>query len=199
MTKVLPLAVLVCFFVQLMRGQMTEISGTCIRPHVKFLASDLLEGRGVGTRGGQLATEYLATQLELIGAKPAGANGSYFQSVPLVGVETEPDAQLTATSGARSVTLHWLDDFVGVSDRQQPGSDFDAEAIFVGHGIEAPEFHWDDYKGVDVRGKVLIMFTNEPPSDDPKFFGGRALTYYGRWTYKYEEALRKGAVAAIII
>lgn len=170
-----------------------------MRAYVKFLSNDLLEGRGVGTRGGQLASEYLATQLELIGARPAGSDGSYFQSVPMVGVETDPSAELTAVSGNETFPMRWLDDFVGTSERQQAENDFDADAIFVGHGIEAPEFHWDDYKGVDVHGKVLIMFTNEPPSDNPKFFGGRALTYYGRWTYKYEEALRQGAVAAIII
>ena len=117
----------------------------------------------------------------------------------MVGVETRPDAGITAKAGGQTMKLHWLNDFVGVSERQQAESDFDAPAIFVGHGISAPEYNWDDYKGADVRGKVLVMFTNEPPSDDPKVFGGRALTYYGRWTYKYEEALRRGAVAAILI
>ena len=103
-------------------------------------------------------------------------------------------------SGAnQTVSFKWLDDFVGVSELQQPTDQFDAEAVFVGHGIVAPEFHWDDFKGVDVKGKVLVLFTNEPPSTDPKFFGGRALTYYGRWTYKYEEAARMGAKAVLII
>ncbi|MEO7144650.1 MAG: M28 family peptidase [Bryobacteraceae bacterium] len=180
-------------------AQMTEISGTRMRANVKFLSSDLLEGRGVGTRGGRLASAYLAAQLELAGVKPAGDNGTYFQDVPMVGVETRPHAEITAQAGGQTLKLHWLNDFVGVSERQRTESDFDAPAIFVGHGISAPEYNWDDYKGVDVRGKVLVMFTNEPPSDDPKFFGGRALTYYGRWTYKYEEALRRGAVAAILI
>ena len=191
-----------CLFLALctpLMAQMTEISGARIRPHVKFLASDLLEGRGVGTRGGKLATEYLATQLEILGAKPAGDNGAYFQRVPMLGVQTQPESELTALAGEKSVTLRWKQDFVGSSGIQQPQSDFDAEAIFVGHGITAPEFQWDDFKGVEVRGKVLVMFTNEPPSEDPKFFDGRALTYYGRWTYKYEQALRKGAVAAILI
>ncbi len=99
----------------------------------------------------------------------------------------------------QTVSFKWLDDFVGVSELQQPDDQFDAEAVFVGHGIVAPEFHWDDFKGVDVKGKVLVLFTNEPPSDDPKFFGGRALTYYGRWTYKYEEAARMGAKGVLII
>ncbi len=177
----------------------TDISGERMRQHVKFLASDLLEGRGVGTRGGELATNYIAAQFALAGAKPAGENNTYFQRVPMVGVTTSPDATLSAVGPNQTVSFKWLDDFVGESQLQEPTDQFDAEAVFVGHGIVAPEFHWDDYKGVDVKGKVLILFTNEPPSNDPKFFGGRALTYYGRWTYKYEEAARMGAKAVLIL
>ena len=92
-----------------------------------------------------------------------------------------------------------LDEYVAYDQTQQAQSDVDAEIVYVGYGIEAPEYNWDDYKGVDVRGKVLLMLVNEPPSDDPKFFKGKALTYYGRWTYKYEEAARKGAVGVILI
>ncbi len=180
-------------------SQSPAIEASRIRAHTKFLSSDLLEGRGVGVRGGDLATEYIATQLELVGAKPAGDNGTYFQKVPLVGSETKPDSTLTADANGKTVSFQWAQEFVGTTKRQQPIVDFDADAVFVGHGITAPEFQWDDYKNADLRGKVFVMFTNEPPSTDAKFFGGRALTYYGRWTYKYEEALRKGAVAAIII
>jgi len=189
----LPGAIPVC-------AQITEIAGQRIRAHVKFLASDLLEGRGVGARGGDLATEYIAAQFALTGAKPAGDNGAYFQNLTLIGVEPQPATQLTATlSGGKTIAYRWLDDFVGVTNSQKPETSFDAEAVFVGHGIVAPEYQWDDYQGVDVRGKVVVLFTNEPPSNDPKFFTGPALTYYGRWTYKYEEATRHGAVAAIII
>jgi Zn-dependent M28 family amino/carboxypeptidase len=180
-------------------AQLQEIAGERIRAHTRFLSSDLLEGRGVGERGGDLAVEYIATQFALIGAKPAGDHGTYFQRVPLVGSLTAPQTTLVAAGAGKQVKFQWLDEFVGTTRRQQPVADFDAEAVFVGHGITAPEFQWDDYKGADLRGKALVMFTNEPPSTDPAFFGGRALTYYGRWTYKYEEALRKGAVAAIII
>ncbi len=181
-------------------AQDTGISAARIREHDRFLSSDLLEGRGVGHRGGQLATEYIATQLALAGAKPAGDAGTWFQQVPLIGIDTQPTATITAdAAGGKSVTLHWSDDFVGQSMLQQPETRIDAPAVFAGHGITAPEFHWDDFKGADVRGKVLILFTNEPPSTDPKFFDGRALTYYGRWTYKYEEALRHGAAAVLII
>lgn len=176
-----------------------EISPERIRAHVKFLSSDLMEGRGVGVRGGQLATEYLATAFALAGAQPVGDDGTYFQNVTLTGVETAPAARLSAVRQGRTLSFRWADEFVGLNHRQQPEARLDAEAVFVGHGITAPEFGWDDYKGADVRGKVVVLFTNEPPSEDPAFFGGRALTYYGRWTFKYEEALRRGAAAAIII
>jgi Zn-dependent M28 family amino/carboxypeptidase len=180
-------------------AQVNTIEGWRIRPHVKFLASDLLEGRGVGARGGQLAAEYIATEFEGAGLKPAGDAGTFYQKVPLVVVAAEPGAVLKATAGAKSLDLKWLQEWVGDTYDQQPVSTVDADAIFVGHGITAPEFGWDDFKGVDVRGKLLVLFTNEPASDDPSFFGGKALTYYGRWSYKYEEAMRRGAAGAIII
>jgi Zn-dependent M28 family amino/carboxypeptidase len=182
------------------QSQMAEVSGERIRAHVKFLSSDLLEGRAPGSRGGDLATEYIASQFALIGAKPAGDNGTYFQKFTLVGVAPQPDSKLTAipASGA-PITFKWLDEFVGVTEKQVANVPFDAPTVFVGHGIVAPEYQWDDYKGVDVKGKVVVLFTGEPPSTDPKFFTGPALTYYGRWTYKFEEAARHGAVAALII
>ncbi len=189
-------AVTLCAFCALHAQQ---ISPERIRAHDKFLASDLLEGRGPGARGGQLATEYIATQFALAGLKPAGDNGTYFQQVPLTGIQTEPSAHLSVAKDGQIVDFKWAEDFVGVNERLTPDDQFEAEAIFVGHGIVAPEFQWDDFKDADVRGKVLVLFSNEPTSDDPKFFGGRALTYYGRWTYKFEEATRKGAVGAIII
>jgi len=189
-----PIAVLL-----LAAAALADVSGERMRAHVKYLASDQLEGRGVGTRGEKLATEYIAAQFASAGAKPAGENGTFFQRVPMVGAATEPGATLSAKANNQPVSFRWLDDYVGVSELQQAADQFDAEAIFVGHGIVAPEFHWDDFKGVDVKGKVLVLFTNEPPSNDPKFFGGPALTYYGRWTYKYEEAARHGAKAVFII
>ncbi|HEY2013698.1 MAG TPA: M28 family peptidase, partial [Bryobacteraceae bacterium] len=175
------------------------ISAERIREHTRFLSSDLLEGRGVGQRGGQLATEYIATQFALAGAKPAGADGTYFPPVPLVGIETQPHSTLAATAGGKTVDFRWLDDFVGSDQTQLPDDQFEAGAVFVGHGITAPEWKWDDFKGVNVAGKIIVLFTNEPTSSDLKFFDGPALTYYGRWTYKYEEALRRGAKGAIII
>jgi Zn-dependent M28 family amino/carboxypeptidase len=171
-----------------------------IRWHVRYLSHDLLEGRGTGQRGGDIAAEYMATQFAEYGLKPAGDNGSYLQKVPLVGITTLPETHyaLLPKQGA-AMHLKALDEYVAFDQTQQAQSDVDAEIVYVGYGIEAPEYNWNDYKDVDVRGKVLLMLVNEPPSDDPKFFKGKALTYYGRWTYKYEEAARKGAVGVILI
>src|SRR5207247_171194 len=115
------------------------------------------------------------------------------------GIETQPSATLSATGRGQAIEFKWLDDFVANSQTQQPETRFEADAIFVGHGIKAAEWNWYDFKGVDVTGKVLVLFTNEPESKDPKFFDGPALTYYGRWTYKYEEALRHGARGVLIL
>ena len=166
-----------------------------IEAHVRFLSSDLFEGRGVGTRGEDLTVEYLATQLALAGAAPAGDGGTYFQRVPLVELRTQPGSVLRIAGR----DLERLEEFVGNNERQTGRELIDAELVYVGHGIAAPEFDWDDYKGLDVEGKVLVLFTNEPPSEDDGFFGGRALTYYGRWTFKYEEAARRGALGVLIV
>jgi Zn-dependent M28 family amino/carboxypeptidase len=164
------------------------------------LSHDLLEGRGTGQRGGDLAAEYIATQFAEYGLKPAGDHGTYMQKVPLVGITTLPETQFSLVpKQGEAMNLKPLDEYVAFDQTQQAQSDVDADIVFVGYGIEAPEYGWDDYKGLDVRGKVLLMLVNEPPSDDPKFFKGKALTFYGRWVYKYEEALRKGAVGAILI
>jgi Zn-dependent M28 family amino/carboxypeptidase len=186
-------------FAAICTAQSGGLSGENIRTHVKFLSSDLLEGRGVGARGGAVATEYIASQFAVVGAKPAGDNGTYFQKVPLVGVRTDTGAELAAVAGDKTLPFRWSDDFVATSHLQKPDSRFDADAVFVGHGIVAPEYNWNDYKDADVHGKIVVLFTNEPSSDDPQFFAGRALTYYGRWTYKYEQALRQGALGCIII
>ena len=170
-----------------------------IRDSVAYLASDRLEGRGPGTRGEELTTEYLAGEFKKAGLLPAGEGGSYFQPVPLVRVFTSPKSTLRAITGDRSINFQCEEEFSGTSQTQAEHESIDAEAIFVGHGITAPEFNWDDYKTTDVQGKVVVLFTNEPPSNDPAFFGGKALTYYGRWTFKFEEAARRGAKACLII
>jgi Zn-dependent M28 family amino/carboxypeptidase len=171
-----------------------------IRANVRFLSHDLLEGRGTGQRGGEIAAEYIATQFWLDGLKPAGENGTFFQTVPMVGITAAPETTFGFTpKHGEAMQLKPMDDYVAYDDTDHPSDDIDSEIVYVGYGIEAPEYQWDDYKDVDVRGKVLLMLVNEPPSDDPNFFKGPALTYYGRWTYKYEEAARKGAVGAILV
>ncbi|MEP7363404.1 MAG: M20/M25/M40 family metallo-hydrolase, partial [Acidobacteriota bacterium] len=176
-----------------------DISGPRMRADVQFLASDLLEGRGTGTRGGALAEEYIASQMDKAGLRP-GWQGQWFQPVPLVGVQTLSAVELSAASLTSTLRFAWLTEFVGVTQRQQTSVDFDAEAIFVGHGITAPEFTWDDWRGLDARNKACVILANEPQSaTDPKFFDGPALTYYGRWTYKFEQAARKGCAAAILV
>lgn len=170
-----------------------------IKADVAYLASDRLEGRGPGTRGEELTIDYLAGEFQKAGLKPAGERGTYFQSVPLVRVVTSPKSTLRAAKGDAAIDIQCDEEFSGMSYTQTDVEEFDADAVFVGHGITAPEFEWDDYRDVDVKDKVVILFTNEPPSTDPKFFGGTALTYYGRWTYKFEEATRRGAKACFII
>ena len=182
-----------------MMAAMRNVQAERIRGDVKYLASDALEGRGTGTRGGDLAANYIAQQFKDAGVEPAGDNGSYFQKVPLVGVTTLRETTFSVKTPKQTMNLKMLDDIVVFSLDQQEVSDVNAGVVFVGYGITAPEFSWNDYAGVDVRGKVLLMLVNEPPSDDPNYFGGKALTYYGRWTYKYEQAARMGAAGVILI
>jgi Zn-dependent M28 family amino/carboxypeptidase len=175
-----------------------EIHAGQIAAHLAFLSHDLLEGRAPSTRGGQLAAEYLATQLALLGYEPAGDNGTWFQSVPIVESVVDPSFTLSAGQGA---AFKYLDDvvvFSGLQDERVPVS---GEVVFVGHGIVAPEYNWNDYAGADVKGRIALIMVNDPPAaaGEPQLFGGDALTYYGRWTYKYEEAARQGAAGAILI
>ncbi|HSP16964.1 MAG TPA: M28 family peptidase [Thermoanaerobaculia bacterium] len=182
----------------------TLFRADAIAAHDKFLASDLLEGRGPGTRGDALAEEYIATELQSYGLKPGGDNGTYFQKVPLIGVTYDPaKSSIAFTRDGATVAgpLKYLDEFVAADASQTPSSTLDSDVIFVGHGVVAPEYRWDDYKGVDVRGKTLVMLVDDPPASasEPDLFKGRARTYYGRWTYKYEIGAAKGALGVILI
>lgn len=174
-------------------------SAARMKADVKLLASDRFEGRGPGTRGEELTTDHLAKELAKAGVKPAGERGTYLQPVPLFKILTDAKSTLVATKGDQRLNFKIEDEFAGIVHTQSELEEIDAEAVFVGHGITAPGFNWDDYGDLDVKGKIVIAFTNEPPSDDPKFFGGTALTYFGRWSYKYEEAARRGAKACFLI
>lgn len=180
-----------------------SISESTLRAHVRFLSDDMFEGRGTGARGGEMAAKYIASQLEEIGLKGAGDGGSFFQQVALVGVKADPNTKLIVSGRGDKETFKFADDFVAFTGAQTEHVDVDADLIFVGYGISAPEQRWNDYKGQpsDYRGKILVMLVNDPPAttEEPGLFGGKALTYYGRWTYKYEEAARRGAAGAILL
>jgi Zn-dependent M28 family amino/carboxypeptidase len=171
-----------------------------MRADVKFLSSDLLEGRGTGARGGRIGEEYIAAQFEMAGLKPMGDNGTFLQKVPLIGLTTQPESNLTLIQqkGERT-SLRYLEDFVANALSLKTEDLIKAPVVFAGYGITAPEFQWTDYEGANVKGKVVIVLVSDPPSQDPKFFGGKAMTYYGRWTYKFEEAARQGAAGILLI
>lgn len=182
------------------KARTPKVDAERIRAHVKYLASDELEGRGTGQKGGERAAAYVAQEFSSYGLLPAGENGTYFQNVPMVGVKTLPETVFVlAPANGEEKPLKLLDDYVTANEQQTESAVIDAPIVFVGYGITAPEYRWDDYKGYDLKGRVALLFVNQPTSDDPNFFKGKALTYYGRWTYKFEETARRGAIATLII
>lgn len=182
------------------KARTPRVDAERIRAHVKYLASDELEGRGTGQKGGERAAAYVAQEFSSYGLLPAGENGTYFQNVPMVGVKTLPETVFVlAPANGEEKPLKLLDDYVTANEQQTESAVIDAPIVFVGYGITAPEYRWDDYKGYDLKGRVALLFVNQPTSDDPNFFKGKALTYYGRWTYKFEETARRGAIATLII
>jgi Zn-dependent M28 family amino/carboxypeptidase len=190
------------------QGAAPNFSADAVMAHVKVLASDAFEGRGPGTRGEDKTVAYIAEQFQKAGVKPGAADGTYFQTVPMAGITADPSTALTFAKGAVTQTLKFKDDMVVWTKRIVPEVRLAAsDVIFVGYGVDAPEFNWDDFKGVDLAGKTMVVLINDPPlpdpSDaaklDPKTFGGRAMTYYGRWTYKFEMGAAKKAAAVLIV
>src|SRR5215831_3168838 len=188
-------------------AQLPDIDAAAVLAHTKVLSSDEFEGRAPGTKGEELTVSYLVDQFKKIGLKPGNTDGTYIQKVPLVGITPTP-APLVFAKGKEQLTLKWKDDVVAWTKHVADVASLDkSELVFVGYGVVAPEYNWDDYKGVDVKGKTIVMLVNDPPVPDPgnpaqldpKVFGGRAMTYYGRWTYKYEIAAMKGAAGALIV
>jgi len=175
------------------------LSADLLHAHTAFLSDDLLEGRGPGSRGDHLTQKYIAAHFERLGLQPGGDNGTWFQPFPIVGKNVTSKSNLSVSGQPLSFKFH--DEFVPFSGLEDENVEVSGELVFVGYGIVAPEYDWNDFKGMDLKGKILLGFVNDPPAPagEPELFGGRALTYYGRWTYKYEEAERQGAAGAILI
>ncbi|MGE3172561.1 MAG: M20/M25/M40 family metallo-hydrolase [Planctomycetota bacterium] len=176
-----------------------EITGPALEGAIRLLSSDLFEGRGTGSRGDQLARAYIASEFERCGLRPAGDDGSFEQAVPILGITTEVTAPLRARGAEGEAAFEAPTDYTAVAGNPAATAQWDdAELVFVGYGIDAPEQRWDDFGDALLRGKVLLVMNNDP-STDPDLFAGRTRLYYGRWSYKYEEAARRGAVGAIVI
>jgi Zn-dependent M28 family amino/carboxypeptidase len=183
---------------------MKLLSGKAMAAHDQFLSSDLLEGRGPGTRGDEIAQQYIAAQFEAYGLAPAGDGGTYYQNVPLLGIATDRDkSTLSFTKNGATIAgpLKFGAEVVGQNQTQTENDTLDSELVFVGHGAVAPEYRWDDYKGLDAHGKTLVMLVDDPPANaqEPDLFKGKTRTYYGRWTYKYEIGTAKNATGVILI
>lgn len=174
-----------------------KLDSNALLQHIRTLSSDQFEGRAPGTRGEGLSVAYIEGQFRAIGLKPGNLDGTYIQKVPMVGSTPDPSMSLVLRKGEKTLRLKYLQDFVAWTRQAIPETKLEnSELVFVGYGVQAPEFKWDDYKGVDVRGKVLVMLVGDPPVPDPAdatkldptVFDGKAMTYYGRWTYKYDIA-----------
>jgi Zn-dependent M28 family amino/carboxypeptidase len=174
-----------------------QITAASLVNHLKVLASDEYEGRAPATPGGQKTQDYLAQQLKAIGIEPGAPDGTYFQQVPIVESAVERNFVVSVPGN----TYKYMTDVVAFSGVETARVQVQGEVVFVGYGINAPELKWNDYAGVDVHGKWVMIMVNDPPApaDEPTLFGGAALTYYGRWTYKFEEAARQGAAGALLI
>jgi len=186
-----------------MKGQslasVPAFSADRLMAHIRTLSSNEFQGRGPGTKGEELSVSYIQKQFRDIGLEPGNPDGSYLQEVPLVGIRPDPNMTLTFTGHGKTMQLAFEKDFVAQTRRMVDAVLLDADMIFVGYGVQAPEYKWDDFKGIDVKGKVIVVLINDPPVPDEKMFGGKAMTYYGRWTYKYEKAAELGAEGCLIV
>ncbi|MBZ5496909.1 MAG: M28 family peptidase [Acidobacteriia bacterium] len=184
------------------------IDGNAVLQHTRVLSSAEFEGRFPGTKGEDLTVAYIENQFKKLGLKPGNTDGTYIQKVPMVGITPDPTMTLALNSGKEESRLKFLVDFVAWTRREVPTVSLEnSPLVFVGYGVQAPEYNWDDFKGVDLRGKTLVMLVNDPPVPDPKdaskldpkVFGGDAMTYYGRWTYKYHIGAEKGAAGVLLV
>ena len=185
------------------------ISADRIRENIRILSSDEYEGRAPASKGEALATTFIEDQFKKVGLKPGNPDGTYIQKVPMVGIKADPSAQLVFRSktNGKVLTAKYADDFVAWTKRAQTTIDVAGDVVFVGYGVVAPEYEWDDFKDVNVKGKIIVVLINDPQVPDPsnpkqldeKMFKGKAMTYYGRWTYKFEEAAAKGALGCLIV
>ncbi|MBI5345741.1 MAG: hypothetical protein HZB76_01170 [Chlamydiae bacterium] len=186
-----------------------QISAERILENIKVLSSDEYEGRSPASKGEALTTAYIEDQFKKVGLKPGNPDGTYFQIVPMVGIKADSSAECVFTNNdnGKRKTLKFADDFVAWTKRVQPEINIEADLIFVGFGVVAPEYQWDDFKEVDIKDKIIVVLINDPPVPDPndpskldeKTFKGKAMTYYGRWTYKFEEAAKRGALGCLIV
>ena len=186
---------------------LSSLNADRLMVNIKTLSSDQFEGRGPGSNGENLTIKYMEDQFRASGLEPGNPDGTFLQNVPLVSITPQPGLKIALTAHGQTLSPTWPKDFVAWTKRVVEKSSIDADMIFVGYGVQAPEFNWDDFKGVDVRGKVMVVLINDPPVPDPndptkldpKTFGGNAMTYYGRWSYKYEKAAEMGAAGCFII
>ena len=189
-------------------AKLPQIDPARILDHIKMLGSDKFQGRAPGTQGEETTVSYLESQFKSLGLQPGNPDGTYVQKVPLVGITGANTEPLVFKKGDTTLPLKWKDDVVAWSKHVAPTASIaNSEVVFAGYGVTAPEYRWDDFKGLDVKGKTVVVLVNDPPVPDPadpakldpKTFGGRAMTYYGRWTYKFEEGARRGAAAVLIV
>ena len=189
-------------------ASMPKIDANAVLAHIKVLSSDEYEGRAPGTKGEELSVNYIQDQFKKLNLKPGNPDGTYVQKVPLVGILGAELKPLTFTKGPRKQTLKWADEVVAWTKHVADGASIaNTDVVFAGYGVEAPEYNWNDFKDADVKGKTIIVLVNDPavpdPANpaklDPNVFKGDAMTYYGRWTYKFEEGARKGAAAVLVV